>query len=140
LPEVINDYVDPENPMRFIDAFVDGLDLAAAGFARVMPEKTGRPGYAPGVPTKAMARMRSGISPKRMASRPSLPANPAAKRKSVMTRKLTRSAMSSNAAFAGSKIGVASLQGTTSSHRISCPRFASSPPWLIGSDLIESGP
>jgi hypothetical protein len=29
LPEVIDDYVDPENPVRFIDAFVDGLDLAA---------------------------------------------------------------------------------------------------------------
>src|SRR5208283_4982825 len=48
LPEVIDDYVDPENPVRFIDAFVDGLDLAAAGFARVVPEATGRPGYAPG--------------------------------------------------------------------------------------------
>jgi transposase len=34
--------------VRFIDAFVDELDLAAAGFARVTPEKTGRPGYAPG--------------------------------------------------------------------------------------------
>ena len=48
LPEVIDDYVDPENPVRFIVAFVDGLDLAAAGFARVTPAKTGRPGYAPG--------------------------------------------------------------------------------------------
>ena len=37
-----------ENPVRFIDAFVDGLDLAAAGFARVTPKETGRPGYAPG--------------------------------------------------------------------------------------------
>jgi len=34
--------------VRFIDAFVDGLDLAALGFVRVMPEATGRPGYAPG--------------------------------------------------------------------------------------------
>ena len=48
LPEAIDDYVDPENPVRFIDAFVDEFDLAAAGFARVTPEKTGRPGYAPG--------------------------------------------------------------------------------------------
>jgi transposase len=48
LPGAIDDYVDPENPVRFIDAFVDELDLAAAGFARVTPEKTGRPGYAPG--------------------------------------------------------------------------------------------
>ncbi len=33
--------------MRFIDAFVDGLDLTIAGFARVVPKWTGRPGYAP---------------------------------------------------------------------------------------------
>jgi len=48
LPEAIDDYVDPENPVRFIDAFFDGLDLAAAGLARVTPGKTGRPSYAPG--------------------------------------------------------------------------------------------
>ena len=47
LPESLDDYVGPENPVRFIDAFVDGLDLAAAGFARVEPKETGRPGYAP---------------------------------------------------------------------------------------------
>ena len=47
LPESLDDYVGPENPVRFIEAFVDGLDLAAAGFARVEPEETGRPGYAP---------------------------------------------------------------------------------------------
>src|SRR5277367_472758 len=48
LPEAVEDYVDAENPVRFIDAFVDGLDLAAAGFARVEAKATGRPGYAPG--------------------------------------------------------------------------------------------
>jgi transposase len=48
LPEAVDDYVGTDNPVRFIDAFVDGLDLAAAGFARVAPEATGRPGYAPG--------------------------------------------------------------------------------------------
>ena len=37
-----------DNPVRFIDAFVDGLDLVEAGFARVRSEATGRPGYAPG--------------------------------------------------------------------------------------------
>jgi transposase len=47
LPEAIDDYVGAENPVRFIDAFIDGLDLAAAGFARVDPKFTGRPGYAP---------------------------------------------------------------------------------------------
>jgi transposase/IS5 family transposase len=48
LPEVVDDYVEADNPVRFIDAFVDGLDLAAAGFARVAAKATGRPGYAPG--------------------------------------------------------------------------------------------
>ncbi len=48
LPEAIDDYVGADNPVRFIDAFVDGLDLAEAGFARVEPKATGRPGYAPG--------------------------------------------------------------------------------------------
>jgi transposase len=48
LPEVIDDYVDAENPVRFIDAFVAGLDLVGAGFDRVEAKATGRPGYAPG--------------------------------------------------------------------------------------------
>ena len=48
LPEAIDDYVGTDNPVRFIDAFVDGLDLKAAGFERVEPKATGRPGYAPG--------------------------------------------------------------------------------------------
>jgi transposase len=47
LPESLDDYVAAENPVRFIEAFVDNLDLAAAGFARVQPKATGRPGYAP---------------------------------------------------------------------------------------------
>lgn len=48
IPASIEDYVAADNPVRFIEAFVDGLDLAAAGFARSMPKATGRPGYAPG--------------------------------------------------------------------------------------------
>jgi transposase/IS5 family transposase len=48
LPEAIDDYVGTDNPVRFIDAFVDGLDLKAAGFERVEARATGRPGYAPG--------------------------------------------------------------------------------------------
>jgi transposase len=47
LPEALDDYVGHDNPVRFIDAFVDGLDLAAAGFIRQTPKSTGRPGYAP---------------------------------------------------------------------------------------------
>ncbi|WP_071631074.1 transposase [Brucella cytisi] len=34
----------PDNPVRFIEAFVDGLDLAAAGFIRVTARETERPG------------------------------------------------------------------------------------------------
>ena len=47
LPESVDDYVDPGNPVRFIDVFVGGHDLATAGFARIGPNTTGRPGYAP---------------------------------------------------------------------------------------------
>src|SRR5215472_11740648 len=47
LPESLDEYVGPDNPVRFIDAFVGGLDLTAAGFANVEPKETGRPGYAP---------------------------------------------------------------------------------------------
>ena len=47
LPECVDEYVGADNPVRFIDAFVDGLDLAAAGFERVRPKLTGRPGYDP---------------------------------------------------------------------------------------------
>jgi transposase/IS5 family transposase len=47
LPEAVDDYVGSDNPVRFIDAFVDGLDLTAAGFLRVEAKATGRPGYAP---------------------------------------------------------------------------------------------
>jgi len=47
LPKAVDDYVGPDNPVRFIEAFVDGLDLGAAGFVRVQPKATGHPGYDP---------------------------------------------------------------------------------------------
>ena len=47
LPDSVEDYVGEDNPVRFIDAFVDSLDLGAAGFERVLPKATGRPGYHP---------------------------------------------------------------------------------------------
>lgn len=47
LPEAVEDYVGPDNPVRFIEAFVDGLDLKSAGFSRVTSKDTGRPGYDP---------------------------------------------------------------------------------------------
>jgi transposase len=48
LPEAVDDYVGADNPVRFIDAFVDELDLEKAGFARTAAKATGRPGYHPG--------------------------------------------------------------------------------------------
>ena len=48
LPEAIDNYVGGDNPVRFIDAFVDGLDFKATGFERVEATATSRPGYAPG--------------------------------------------------------------------------------------------
>jgi transposase len=47
LPEAVDDYVGPDNPVRSMEAFVDGLDLAAAGFVRVAAKETGRPRYEP---------------------------------------------------------------------------------------------
>ena len=47
LPEAIDGYVGSDNPVRFIDVFVEGLDLTAAGFARVAPKGTGRPSHSP---------------------------------------------------------------------------------------------
>jgi transposase len=52
LPECLDDWVDESNPVRFIDAFVDGLDLKEMGFESVDPAATGRPGYHPSVPLK----------------------------------------------------------------------------------------
>ena len=48
LPEVLDDYVSADNPVRFLDAFVAQLDLGALGFQRSVPADTGRPGYDPG--------------------------------------------------------------------------------------------
>ena len=48
VPERLDDYIAEDHPVRFIDAFVDGLDLVACGFQRAVPAATGRPGSAPG--------------------------------------------------------------------------------------------
>jgi transposase len=46
-PECLEDWVDENNPVRVIDAFVDKLDLSRLGFDGVAPEATGRPSYHP---------------------------------------------------------------------------------------------
>jgi transposase len=44
----LDELVGSDHPVRVIDAFVDGLDLARLGFTKVVAEATGRPGYKPG--------------------------------------------------------------------------------------------
>ena len=48
-PECLDDWIDGDNPVRAIDAFVDKLDLFGLGFDGVAPEATGRPSYHPSV-------------------------------------------------------------------------------------------
>ena len=47
-PEVLDDYISEENPVRFIDVFIKGVDLSEMGFGRAIPKETGRPPYDPG--------------------------------------------------------------------------------------------
>jgi transposase len=46
-PECLDDWIDEDNPVRVIDAFVDMLDLAELEFEGVEPAETGRPAYHP---------------------------------------------------------------------------------------------
>jgi transposase len=46
-PETLDEYVAEDNPVRVIDAFVEGLDMAELGFERAVPAEEGRPGYDP---------------------------------------------------------------------------------------------
>jgi transposase len=48
LPEALDDYISQENPVRFIDAYVDSLDLDKLGFRHAVLQETGRPPYHPG--------------------------------------------------------------------------------------------
>lgn len=46
-PEIIDDYITEENPVRFIDAFVNSLDLIKLGFKHAELNIRGRPPYDP---------------------------------------------------------------------------------------------
>ncbi len=48
-PEVLDDFVEGNNPVRVIEAFVEALDLGELGFEGVAPKATGRPSYHPSV-------------------------------------------------------------------------------------------
>jgi transposase len=49
LPECLDDWVNQDNPVHVIEAFVEALDLAALGFVGATPAATGRPAYHPAV-------------------------------------------------------------------------------------------
>lgn len=46
-PELLDEYITQDNPVRFLDAFVDGLRVEELGFRHSVPEATGRPPYDP---------------------------------------------------------------------------------------------
>ena len=46
-PERLDDDIAAEHPVRFLDAFVDHLNLTMLGFQRATPAATGRPAYDP---------------------------------------------------------------------------------------------
>ena len=48
LPETLEDYIAPDNPVRFLDAFVASLDLFPLGFPKAILTYTGAPPYHPG--------------------------------------------------------------------------------------------
>src|SRR3990170_320164 len=42
-PEALDDYIARDNPVRFLDVFIDSLDLKSLGFEHVVLKETGRP-------------------------------------------------------------------------------------------------
>lgn len=46
-PEMLDEYVEENNPVKFIDLFVDSLDLRELKFKHVYCKQTGRPPYHP---------------------------------------------------------------------------------------------
>ena len=44
-PAHLEDYVAKDNPVRAVDAFIEGLDLGKLGFRRAEPLENGRPCY-----------------------------------------------------------------------------------------------
>lgn len=39
LPDCLDDFIGEDNPVRVVDAFVDELDLAGAGFEGMVPPR-----------------------------------------------------------------------------------------------------
>jgi transposase len=49
LPVSVEEYVEADSPVRFIEEYVNGLKVGELGFEREQPAETGRPGYDPRV-------------------------------------------------------------------------------------------
>jgi transposase len=49
LPECLDDFIDEDNTVRVVDAFVSALDMMSLGFDGSTPAATGRPSYHPSV-------------------------------------------------------------------------------------------
>ena len=70
-PEVLDEVVSVDDPVRVIDAFVEMLDLTALGFSKVAAEEMGRPPYArnvsifDGLPVRFANSVRLRSGPKR---------------------------------------------------------------------------
>ena len=47
LPKTIEEYVQTDNPVRFIDAYVNSLNMEKLGFTHSTPQDLGRPSYNP---------------------------------------------------------------------------------------------
>jgi len=46
-PESLDEYINEENPVRVLDAFVNSLELSDLGITKSSPSETGRPPYSP---------------------------------------------------------------------------------------------
>jgi transposase len=46
-PEAVEDYIAADNPVRFLDAFVENMNLSKLGFKSALLHSTGRPPYHP---------------------------------------------------------------------------------------------
>lgn len=46
-PDLLDDYIKEDNPVRFVAAFVESLDLGQLGFGRAVPNQRGRNAYHP---------------------------------------------------------------------------------------------
>ncbi len=73
-PDSLDDFISAENPVRFLDAFVDTLDVELLGFEHAIAKETGRPPYHTAVLLHLyihgyLNRIRSSRQPEREADR-----------------------------------------------------------------------